>query len=1068
MISDVLFKFTKAKALFVVCLAAMSLIPPLQAQDSSSKAKQFEGKLIFHQDLPVDLVSGLAEHPQLIEVKSIRFEATYGNAWGVTAHVGWLPVKDTSWQITIEILNQKGQVLRHSRDEPTVLTCKAGAPGETKMLYADLNLDAMQDQGRRHATRFRVCLEPSQEQVSDMDSAGIDTHILEIVVVDQENKKPIADAAVISSSSNIKDTYLREKTLYQTDSQGRCHIKLAKDGLSTIRINAQKDGYCTIQKSWSNYGSSLGRAPLVNLPKQYLLEMVRASSVGGIVQDTEGNAIEAAEVRFSASSEESSGIIYIRCSVQTDANGRWRVDGVPSEIDRITLRLRHPEYGGDFSSSRRITAKALLNARALKHIETLKKGLTIKGRVINEQGNPVVRATVLTAQRSYSPMYTLTDASGTFRLMIPSDASAYRETPALIVEAPGYVPVQQTIYIKPEIEPLEFRLRRGRSVTCSVVDTEGHPVTGAWTVIEPMPENSRYSVWLKDTDKRGEFKIPNVPQEDINLTVGKLGYIAVRDFKIPASEENVIVTMKRALKVNGTVTDAQNGKPIPNFEIAAVTTFGGRSRTGSPATFIEGKYTLSFNEENPKTRQIKVSAIGYEPVTSEEIRIDEGQRTIDFKLKKDPSFDTRGGKRSYGQARLAGPHKIAGTVCDEKGKPVPDAVVSVRPRIAEDTVTNAKGEFAIRARRSSMGSMSSRQEMTYLIVRHKKRNLATAIELDDDTVILDVKLAQGVILSGKVTNVEGKGIPKTEISMTFWISDYGYGSQETVNIDSQGNYEIRAVPPDHQYSVTGSAEGYGRQNVRVNTAEAVDDRMELEPMVLAVANLSVSGVVVDDEDKPVAGVRIYTYGRGQPNRNTISDITGRFLIENICEGRIQIQANTNGQPTLYGRVDTEGGANDVKIIVSQRGMTRRYVPKKPPSLVGKSIPDLKDLKIDLSSEDTYNKMLLICFFDMQQRPSRYFINQLSKQAEQLNQKGVTVVAIQASNIDKNKLNEWVKKNKIPFKVGLVESDEEKIRFTWGVRSLPWLILTDRHHVVYTEGFALMELDARIKEANEGK
>jgi hypothetical protein len=242
--------------------------------------------------------------------------------------------------------------------------------------------------------------------------------------------------------------------------------------------------------------------------------------------------------------------------------------------------------------------------------------------------------------------------------------------------------------------------------------------------------------------------------------------------------------------------------------------------------------------------------------------------------------------------------------------------------------------------------------------------------------------------------------------------------------------------------------------------------MELEPMVLAVANLSVSGVVVDDEDKPVAGVRIYTYGRGQPNRNTISDITGRFLIENICEGRIQIQANTNGQPTLYGRVDTEGGANDVKIIVSQRGMTRRYVPKKPPSLVGKSIPDLKDLKIELSSEDTYNKMLLICFFDMQQRPSRNCMMRLAKQAQELKAKDIVVITVQASTIDENNLNEWIKKNNIPFPVGMIKGDEEKTRFSWGVKSLPWLILTDKNHIVSSSGFSVTELDNKIQSTPE--
>ena len=98
---------------------------------------------------------------------------------------------------------------------------------------------------------------------------------------------------------------------------------------------------------------------------------------------------------------------------------------------------------------------------------------------------------------------------------------------------------------------------------------------------------------------------------------------------------------------------------------------------------------------------------------------------------------------------------------------------------------------------------------------------------------------------------------------------------------------------------------------------------------------------------------------------------------------------------------------------------------------------------------------------MQQRPSRYCLNQLAKQAEQLKQKGVTVIAIQASQVDENKLNEWIKKYNIPFKVAMIQDNEEQTRFAWGVRSLPWLILTDKNHIVRAEGFGVNELNERI-------
>lgn len=87
---------------------------------------------------------------------------------------------------------------------------------------------------------------------------------------------------------------------------------------------------------------------------------------------------------------------------------------------------------------------------------------------------------------------------------------------------------------------------------------------------------------------------------------------------------------------------------------------------------------------------------------------------------------------------------------------------------------------------------------------------------------------------------------------------------------------------------------------------------------------------------------------------------------------------------------------------------------------------------------------------------------LAKRAEELKRKGVTVVAVQASKVEKNDLDAWVKKNRIPFPVGMAQSDETKTRFAWGVRSLPWLILTNREHKVIAEGFALQELNDKLK------
>ena len=134
-----------------------------------------------------------------------------------------------------------------------------------------------------------------------------------------------------------------------------------------------------------------------------------------------------------------------------------------------------------------------------------------------------------------------------------------------------------------------------------------------------------------------------------------------------------------------------------------------------------------------------------------------------------------------------------------------------------------------------------------------------------------------------------------------------------------------------------------------------------------------------------------------------------------------------------------------------------------PSLIGRPLPELSGMNIDLDPAQAKGKMILVCFWDMNQRPARRCMSQLAQQVTELKDKGVEVVTVQAAKVGQDALDEWVQENNIPFSMGLIQGDEEKTRFSWGVKSLPWLVLTDKAHVVRAEGFGLSELDAKIQE-----
>ena len=79
-----------------------------------------------------------------------------------------------------------------------------------------------------------------------------------------------------------------------------------------------------------------------------------------------------------------------------------------------------------------------------------------------------------------------------------------------------------------------------------------------------------------------------------------------------------------------------------------------------------------------------------------------------------------------------------------------------------------------------------------------------------------------------------------------------------------------------------------------------------------------------------------------------------------------------------------------------------------------------------------------------------------------------IVAVQASKMSENELARWIKTMNISIPVAAIIGDVEETRFDWNVQSLPWLILTDRNHVVVAEGFALNELNERITEITDEK
>jgi len=127
------------------------------------------------------------------------------------------------------------------------------------------------------------------------------------------------------------------------------------------------------------------------------------------------------------------------------------------------------------------------------------------------------------------------------------------------------------------------------------------------------------------------------------------------------------------------------------------------------------------------------------------------------------------------------------------------------------------------------------------------------------------------------------------------------------------------------------------------------------------------------------------------------------------------------------------------------------------SKVGKPTPGFDGVRFGTSQKDKIKgKPLLVCFWDMDQRPSRQCMRVLEKQSQMWQDKNVAVLVVHSGTKQGKQVTDWLKKNGPSITAGTIQGDPYDTLFAWGARSLPWLVLTDERHIITKAGFNLSE------------
>ena len=208
-----------------------------------------------------------------------------------------------------------------------------------------------------------------------------------VVVLDPQGK-PLPGANILASVWTEEKGFKANRD-YETDANGTAQVELPKS-FSLLRLWAGKKPYVRMFAGWEQ--NEL--ASLKEFPAEYVFRLQSAVSAGGKVVDEGGKPISGARVRVTIANSlkpangdgRSSYDIWLATgsdAATTDADGRWRIDNVPSDPRiELSLMVSHPdlvsgEIWREVQKRNGITTEILRQGTAAL---TLKRGVVVRAR----------------------------------------------------------------------------------------------------------------------------------------------------------------------------------------------------------------------------------------------------------------------------------------------------------------------------------------------------------------------------------------------------------------------------------------------------------------------------------------------------------------------------------------------------------------------------------------------------------------------------------------------------------------------------------------------------------------
>ena len=539
-----------------------------------------------------------------------------------------------------------------------------------------------------------------------------------------------------------------------------------------------------------------------------------------------------------------------------------------------------------------------------KPIELEQDNVTIKGKIVNDQKEPIKNAKVefvatkLKQVESESPqqqkLEEKSDEKGQYSLILVKGDYIIK----LTASADGYVENSLSFNISSKgslIDNKDIILKLGKIISGIVVNEANKPILDAEVSLAPLkilgtdnlvsvPEVSS-SNFPKTTksDKDGKFSFNSLGEDKYALLVNAKGYEGAVFGDIPAGKTDLKIVLEEGTggRVLGKVINKSSTNPIPETSVTIIVAscFQINTKTDSNGDFEASKlpvgpYRISARKDNLIQRLPK------------DIYLSKGEIIDNIILE------------------LEEPYTISGKVL-EKGTnaPIPNAKLEIiNYGGKKETISNANGDYIFKDIVPpnvsypvlTMDVFSDNFIVDYGMDINEAPHRRIMLKEEHQVTGINIFMKKGVQVSGIVLTPEQKPVPVATIHyMTPNARSNIYREYTT---DQSGRF-ITVIEPNTLIRFSARIEGYAET---VSDYYVVKDKPINDVVLVLKKGPTVEGKVLKLSQTPVPDANVfvlaklegeYTYWSiGYQSKTTDKD--GKFKFENVTPGKLVMYAES--------------------------------------------------------------------------------------------------------------------------------------------------------------------------------